>query len=377
MAMAAYAKSLISSTLTLLSPFFVAVIVAYIFHPIVSFLECRLKLSRLTGVVLTYSLILCLAAGFVAIIIPVLWKQITTLGTISAGFLTKLKAQGLKIFGDYEITGEEIRQALDYIQTRLEWDQVRSTAGTVATSAADATRMITNLVNSAVGGTIGFLVFMTFVIVITFYFLCDYSRVSPFLHKSLGREAEERFFYLWGKVDKSLGGYLRGQLTVAAIVGTLYGIGLMFLGMKGFAVLVGFTTGVGNLIPYVGPTVGAVMAIVWVIFTPEYPQLMDKVVGLGLVLALTALVQGLDGFVLHPKLVGKGAELHPLVILLALIIGAQFGLGGLILCVPVAIVIRVLVEELWWKPLLERRAKENIASHETPTGACDTSTKSN
>jgi predicted PurR-regulated permease PerM len=156
-----------------------------------------------------------------------------------------------------------------------------------------------------------------------------------------------------------LGGFLRGQLIVCVIIGILYSIALMALGMKQYALLIGFAAGFGNLIPYVGPVIGAIPTILWIVFGNAYDTSTSKILGIGIVLGVSVAIQTLDGFFLQPRIVGKSAGLHPLVVLAALVIGAQVGLGGLILAVPVAIVIRVLVRELWWTPLLARRAQES------------------
>jgi predicted PurR-regulated permease PerM len=72
------------------------------------------------------------------------------------------------------------------------------------------------------------------------------------------------------------------------------------------------------------------------------------------VLILFSLIQAIEGFVLQPKIIGKSAGLHPLVVILSLIIGSQFGIGGLIIALPIASVIRVLVRKFYWIPI-ERR----------------------
>jgi len=74
-----------------------------------------------------------------------------------------------------------------------------------------------------------------------------------------------------------------------------------------------------------------------------------------LVVALFALIQALDGFVFQPRIVGKSSNLHPLLVMLALLIGAQFGLGAMIVAVPIACVGQVLFKELVWTPYCRRK----------------------
>jgi predicted PurR-regulated permease PerM len=76
------------------------------------------------------------------------------------------------------------------------------------------------------------------------------------------------------------------------------------------------------------------------------------------VLLLSVTIQSLDGFFFQPRIVGKSANLHPVAVILALLVGAQFGLGGLILAVPTMVIVRVLVKEFWWDNKVAEEAAE-------------------
>jgi predicted PurR-regulated permease PerM len=78
-----------------------------------------------------------------------------------------------------------------------------------------------------------------------------------------------------------------------------------------------------------------------------------EVLGIGVLLAFFMALQAVEGYVLQPRIVGRGAGLHPLLVLLALMVGYQFGLGGMIIAVPAASVVRVLVHEFYWRPYVE------------------------
>ena len=106
----------------------------------------------------------------------------------------------------------------------------------------------------------------------------------------------------------------------------------------------------------------------WVIFGDTYATGQEKLIGVGIIVAFSVAVQSLDGFFLQPRIVGKNAELHPLLVLLALLIGAQFGLGGMIVAVPLAIMVRVVLKELWWDPLenIEYESKRRAQGKSDP-----------
>ncbi|MFW5810845.1 MAG: AI-2E family transporter, partial [Thermodesulfobacteriota bacterium] len=163
------------------------------------------------------------------------------------------------------------------------------------------------------------------------------------------------------KMDTAVGGFLRGQLTVSLIVGTLFAFGLFGMGFIGFpalrnyCILIGTVAAIGGFIPYLGPIMGVTPAILIILFTGGVPWSV-KLITLLTVLTLFAVIQGIEGFILQPKIVGKGAGLHPLVVLLALIAGAQFGIGGMIVAVPIASITQVLVREFYWQPVQQREA---------------------
>lgn len=347
-------RPLIGFVLTVLSPFIVALIVAYIFNPIVTWLQRRFSLGRISGVLITYCLILGITAGFFAILLPILYTQtklvITNIITNFPTVLSKTN-EWLRL----KVSPEELQQAKDFLRANFDIGMVTTragdAAGNVAQGAFDTTRLITRAVGTTVSVIVGFFALVTFVVVICFYFLLDYGRFEHIARVLLPDDKESRVFGIWAKIDSALGGFLRGQLIVATTIGVLYTVGLMMMGMKEYAILIGFLAGFGNMIPYMGPLLGGVPAGLWVLFGDSYDSGQEKLIGLGIIVAFSVAVQTLDGFFLQPRIVGKNAELHPLLVLLALLIGAQFGLGGMIIAVPLAIMVRVVLKELWWDPL--------------------------
>lgn len=355
-----YARPAVRFGLDVLSPFIVALIVAYIFNPIVVLLQRRFRLGRMKGVIITYLIILAITAVFFAGLLPLVYMQgkamvnnvIERGPEVATNVVTKLHSK---------FPGGDLER-LKYAMETKDWDQFTTHASPamryLSSRAGELTRGATQVVGRALGVTVGLLGFIVFVVVISFYFLLDFARFQYVARVLLPEEREPRFFAIWKKIDHALGGLLRGQLIAAVIVGVLYSIALMLLGMKPYAILIGFVAGFGNLIPYFGPIAGGVPAGLWVLFGDRFDTGHEKIIGILLVIAIGIIVQTIDGFILQPRIVGRSAELHPLLVLLALIIGAQFGIGGLVLAVPVAVVVRVLVKELWWDPLVAREESD-------------------
>jgi predicted PurR-regulated permease PerM len=231
----------------------------------------------------------------------------------------------------------------------------------VATGSFRAAGEVAKGIFSGVGSVIGFFSFLIFIGIINFYFILDWEKIGPLVRKMIPPHYRQTMFDVLGKIDIAVGGFLRGQLTVSAIVGTLFAIGLFSIGFFGFpalrnyCILIGAAAGIGGFIPYLGPIVGVTPAIMIVLLTGGISW-GTKIVTLIAVFGLFSLIQAIEGFVLQPKIVGKGAGLHPLVVMLALIVGAQFGLGGMIVAVPVACIVRVLIREFYWLPIERREA---------------------
>jgi predicted PurR-regulated permease PerM len=136
----------------------------------------------------------------------------------------------------------------------------------------------------------------------------------------------------------------------------------MVLGMKQYALLIGFVAGAANFIPYLGPLMGEIPAILYVLLSNNYEGPKEKLLYTGLVIGLFALIQTLDGFVFQPKIVGKSAQLHPVVVILALVVGGQFGIMGMIVAVPTACILRVLIKEFYWDQRMASTRQREKAS---------------
>ncbi|MGB9691563.1 MAG: AI-2E family transporter [Candidatus Sumerlaeaceae bacterium] len=360
-------RPLLVWALNIASPFFVALIIAYIFNPIVGLVQRRFHVSRTVGVVLTFALILGLTVGALMLFVPILVAQFR-MGLTNLADRIPLVVAALSEKFQVSVSPEDIERLRAAIEGKISMDnlanQLTPAMRGVASQLAHAVTSFSRFVAAVAVYSAGVAAFLVLVLMITFYCLVDFARIGRFLGILIPSAFRPRFFSIWEKVDSALGGFLRGQLIVCVIIGSLYSLALIALGMKQYSLLIGFAAGFGNLIPYVGPVIGAVPTILWVVFGGVYQTAGAKIIGVLAVLLISVMIQTLDGFILQPRIVGKSAGLHPLVVIAALVVGAQFGLGGLILAVPTAIVLRVILRELWWIPLANRRARETTQSSE-------------
>jgi predicted PurR-regulated permease PerM len=188
-----------------------------------------------------------------------------------------------------------------------------------------------------------FSIITTFIIIpfTVFFILKDGLKLKKGFIRLIPNKYFEMTLNIMHKTDQQLGGFLRGQFIDASIIGLLATIALWILGVDYFA-LIGVFAGLTNLIPYVGPLMGAIMALTVVIIKGGSTTLII------LVAVAFALIQLTDNIFVQPLVVAKNVDLHPLSVLLVVIIGGQFfGILGMLLAVPAISIIKVLGIELY------------------------------
>ncbi len=188
-----------------------------------------------------------------------------------------------------------------------------------------------------------FSIITTFIIIpfAVFFILKDGLKLKKGFIRLIPNKYFEMTLNIMHKTDQQLGGFLRGQFIDASIIGLLATVALWILGVDYFA-LIGVFAGLTNLIPYVGPLMGAIMAVTVVIIKGGSTTLII------LVAVAFALIQLTDNILVQPLVVAKNVDLHPLSVLLVVIIGGQFfGILGMLLAVPAISIIKVLSVELY------------------------------
>ncbi|MGJ7921470.1 AI-2E family transporter [Neobacillus sp. LXY-4] len=170
---------------------------------------------------------------------------------------------------------------------------------------------------------------------IAFYMLKDYHLLKKAAWYITPRPWRKQGQLFLRDVDSSLGNYIRGQLLVCFLIGTISAILFWLTDMK-YPLLLGFIVGVTNVIPYFGPIIGAVPAVIIA------ATISIKMVVIALIIIF--ILQFLEGNILSPFIVGKSLHMHPLFIMLALLMGGEIGgVLGLIIAVPVLSITKVAI----------------------------------
>jgi predicted PurR-regulated permease PerM len=174
--------------------------------------------------------------------------------------------------------------------------------------------------------------------VVAFYMLLDWDRMVAKIDALLPRDHAPHIRQIAAEIDRVLAGFVRGQVTVCLILGTFYSVALMVAGLQ-FGLVVGAVAGALTFIPYIGALIGGALAIGLALF-----QFWGEWLSIGIVAAIFAFGQFIEGNVLTPKLVGESVGLHPVWLLFALsAFGTLFGFVGMLVAVPVAAAIGVIV----------------------------------
>lgn len=309
-------------------PFIVGGAIAYGLDPLADRLEAR-GLSRVlaTTLISLFALLMFLLA--VGLVIPLLAEQTLALIRFAPEFFTQLR----------DALTARFPQLIDVDST------VGRTVSRAVVSMGEAIQArggeFAQQIASSVVGVINAVVFVVVVPVVAFYLLLDWDRMVAQVDDLLPRDHAPTVRRLAAEVDRTLASFVRGQLTVCAILGTFYAVGLMIVGLQ-FGVVVGAVAGLISFIPYVGALIGGALALGLALF-----QFWNDPVWIAVVAAIFAAGQMLEGNVLTPKLVGGSVGLHPVWLLLALsAFGAVFGFVGMLVAVPVAAMIGVLARFL-------------------------------
>lgn len=310
-----------------LTPFAMAALLAYLGDPLCDQLEKR-GFSRTAAVVMVFLAMTLSMVAVVLFLIPLMERQIALLFETLPAMLTWIERQALPwVETTLGLQPELLRVEYLIEQLQQHWQQAGGIAKTVIAGIATSGFAI-----------IAWLVNLLLIPVLVFYFLRDWDVMVERIDELLPRSIESTVAMLARESDEVLGAFLRGQLTVMLALGLVYSIGLWIVGIK-LAPLIGMTAGLISFVPYLGGIVGVVAALLAALvqFGGEWPYLLA-------VLAVFAVGQTLEGFVLTPWLVGDRIGMHPVAVIFAIMAGGQlFGFLGVLLALPVAAVVMVLL----------------------------------
>ena len=309
-----------------LTPFAVALLLAYMGDPLVDKLEQR-RLSRTGAVVTVFLCIFTLILAATLVLVPLLEQQVVALMRRLPRYLDWAQTNLVPALMTHLGVDREV-VALTAVKDAVvrNWQQA---GGMLVGLVADVSKS-----GAAVAGWAANVVLVP---VVTFYLLRDWDLLVERVHELIPRPFEAGVARLARDCDSVLAEFFRGQILVMAALAHIYVVGLSFVGLE-LALLIGLTAGLVSFVPYLGFLVGIVLASVAAFF--QFQELLPLVY----VAIVFGIGQLIEGMLLTPLLVGDRIGLHPVAVIFAVLAGGQlFGFFGVLLALPAAAVIMVLL----------------------------------
>ncbi len=330
-----------------------AAIVAYLLNPLVNLATARLNVTRGTAVGIVYVLLLLIAVG----------------GGVGLGFLAVEQASSLTT----EFLPDSFTDAATLVQEQIHLFSERTFAigpytfspatlpswinlQELAQQAVNLIRPIFSQSGSWVAqvaqATISTLGVIFLVIVVSIYLVKDapklWEGISNLAHQPGYRQDAERLLADFARIWDA---YLRGQVILALVIGFIVSVTLSMLGVR-YALGLGVLSGILEFLPIVGPLIGSGAAILVALFQGDTMWGLPSYQYAILIAVVMGLIQGLENNLLVPRIVGDALDLHPLLVMISVIMGASLaGVLGAVLAAPVVATIKLLGAYAWRKML--------------------------
>jgi len=297
-----------------------ALMLAYFFDPLYKFILDK-RAPKVLAIIIIFGIIIALLILTIFFLIPslinqlnILYKEIPKFIENYQNLILSIKPQLSKFINPADVEAL-LKENLSGLQ--------KSVLG----FSQSIIIYLSNIVSSITFGIV-------IVPLILFYLMRDMFKFKESLYIFVSKKNKKEFKEVLEEIDNIVSGFIRGRIIVCFIVGTLIGLGLYFLHLK-FALIIGIVSGILNFIPYLGPIVGVVLALIFALGNSWWTLLM--------IVVLFVLVNQLEAAYLNPNILGKGLGLHPLTVILSILIcGQLLGILGVLVAVPLAAILKVL-----------------------------------
>lgn len=312
---------IIGTILGLLLPLFIGFVVAWLFEPLIKYFEGK-NITRKLSTVIVYVVFILVLMLLIGLVIPEFISQLKDLISQAPVFLNKGKELVVNLFS--RIKDSEID--INKIQTDIIVQFENFVNNFASNSLTNLINGITNVFSEGFKVVLG--------LIIGFYLSLDFEKVVNGMKSYMPRKHKKDIQYLLDNLNNMARSYVSGTLFTSLIVAFLTFLGLIISGVSSpllFAVFCGIT----NIIPYFGPYIGGIpVIIVGFSISPMC----------GIICALTVLiVQFVEGNIIHPLIIGKATDIHPITIVISLLIFEHFfGIVGMIIATPVVGSLKIL-----------------------------------
>lgn len=303
---------------SILTPFILAIVLAYLLHPLVKYLESK-GVKRVWAITLVY-------ISLIGLVMAIIFN-----------FLPKILVELNKFGEEIPVYTQEIQEYIRMFQEKYSRVMMPESIRNVSN---DTLNQIENYLISIIKGFTQSIILLfsklfDFILapILAFYILKDIDVFKENFLMLLPYSSRDDILLLGEKIDNVLKNFLRGNLIIAFIVGALTTLGLIIIKMD-FALVIGFITGILNVIPYFGAIIAIFVAVALALLNSTKMAIY--------VFVIMLIIQQIESSIISPKILGENLGLHPLVVVLALLAGGHlFGIVGMILFVPLASILKI------------------------------------
>lgn len=337
-----------------LLPFFIGLILAYLLLPAVNFLDRGIgkvvknrRVSRPLAIVIVYIAAIGVVAGALAYFIPAVIDQGKVFAETVPGYFERLW-RDIAQERDIQALFEDLWSSVPPdIQKTLETNLGKAAEGVLTGIQRGLIVTITT-----VSQTISFIFGMVIVPIWLFYVLNDNDRIRRELYRLIPQDAREDVRCVAAIIDNMLSSYIRGQLLLCLIVGVMAMIALVALRVN-LALLLGTFAGIFEIIPVLGPYLGAIPAVLVAFLTQPIKALWVAIA--------FAVIQQIENMFLVPRIAGNAVRFHPALVMIIMVVGSELaGLWGILLGVPLTATFRDVFQYLYLRTT-ERGATPEMA----------------
>ena len=323
---------------------FIALVISTAINPAVIKLHRR-GFPRAPGVILIYLLIILMLTGFIWLVGPLLLDQVTGLSEVVPGYYEQFRGW---VLGSpsflIRMIGVRLPQDLSIESLALQVPSVaQNNAGGQGTETdASLSQQIAQVMGYAAWIIRGLFMGLA-VTILAFYWTLDGQRTIRYWLLLVPQAQRENIRAIFGEIENKVGGYVRGIFLLSLIVGSMALLAYWIIGLP-YAFPLAILAGIFEAIPIVGPVLGALPAVMIAL------GMGDSSLLLGVIIA-TLLIQGVENYLLAPRILGHSVGVNPVVTLLALVaFTSLLGFAGALLAIPLAAVVQIILDRFVLRP---------------------------
>jgi predicted PurR-regulated permease PerM len=345
-------------------PLLVALLLAYLFEPLISYLSDNPKFP-LGRIPVIAGILTVLTAGILLVIvvtIPMVISQTTSLVNDVQDGQLRTKLENLTNEYAPDNVRQEVLETLSYLPASVSETSTETSTETNTETSQQITNEIENkngqLVQLArttgdialvvLGKILGFVILAVLIPFYFFFFSLWFPQVKEFAKGLIPDDGKNKSVALIQKMDAAVAGFVRGRIVIAFIMGTILAVGWMIVGVP-YAILLGIGVGILCAVPFLG-LVGIPISVGLLFLDQLGVPDAERMAWWGVIvwpILVFAIVQALDGWILTPLIAGKATNLDPVTIFVAVLAGGSvLGAYGMLLAIPVAACIKIMIQEV-------------------------------